>query len=231
LYPKIAALKGSKISAERNRNRALTLYYEHPQKCLFCSQIITINPGQKIPQVKKRKFCSRSCAASYNNARFPKRKSIYSNISESPCTICGDSIPLIKRNNSQYYLRKRCDKCLHVKSNRVRYKNRVLPNIGHLTKKELFSKYGTWQSARSSILQHASVIFHISDKPKKCCVCGYSKHIQICHMKSVSSFDENSLISEINEIKNLNAFCPTHHWEFDNNALDPAHYQIIQNIL
>jgi predicted restriction endonuclease len=58
-----------------------------------------------------------------------------------------------------------------------------------------------------------------SDKPKKCMECGYNKHVEVCHIKSVSEFDEDSLVTEINHIDNLIGLCPTHHWEFDNKLL------------
>lgn len=46
-------------------------------KCIQC-EVDTINP----------KFCSRSCAASYNNKSQPKRKRMTTN----PCKICGSNI-------------------------------------------------------------------------------------------------------------------------------------------
>jgi hypothetical protein len=36
----------------------------------------------------------------------------------------------------------------------------------------------------------------------------------------VADFPDEALISEINNLKNLVALCPTHHWELGNNALD-----------
>ena len=49
-----------------------------------------------------------------------------------------------------------------------------------------------------------------------CAICGYNKHIEIAHIKSVSSFNDEATIGEINSIDNLIALCPTHHWEYDN---------------
>ena len=51
---------------------------------------------------------------------------------------------------------------------------------------------------------------------KKCKVCGYKNHVEVCHIKSVSSFGDNDLITEINSFNNLIGLCPNHHWEFDN---------------
>jgi len=50
----------------------------------------------------------------------------------------------------------------------------------------------------------------------KCAVCGYTKHVEICHRKAISDFPETAVMSEVNAVENLIALCPTHHWEFDN---------------
>jgi len=54
----------------------------------------------------------------------------------------------------------------------------------------------------------------------KCRVCGYEKHVEIAHIKPVKSFPDTAMISEINDIKNLMALCPTHHWEHDHQILN-----------
>ncbi len=90
------------------------------------------------------------------------------------------------------------------------------------SKKEVFDRNKNWQSARSSIRRNAQKIFETSGKEKKCSVCGYKNHVEICHIKSVSSFNDDSLIEEINHIDNLIALCPNHHWEFDNDKHNAA---------
>jgi predicted restriction endonuclease len=50
----------------------------------------------------------------------------------------------------------------------------------------------------------------------KCCICGYTRYTEVCHIKDVSSFPSDTLIKEINDIKNLTCMCRNHHWEFDN---------------
>ncbi|WP_443081868.1 HNH endonuclease [Terrisporobacter sp.] len=50
-------------------------------------------------------------------------------------------------------------------------------------------------------------------------MCGYTNHIEIAHIKAVSDFDDNILISEINNPDNLIGLCPNHHWEYDNGLL------------
>lgn len=48
----------------------------------------------------------------------------------------------------------------------------------------------------------------------------YDKHIEIAHIKAVADFDDGTLVSEINDINNLIALCPNHHWEYDNRLLE-----------
>ena len=59
----------------------------------------------------------------------------------------------------------------------------------------------------------------------KCAICGYDKHADVAHIKSVSSFDDDVLISEINDFKNLIGLCPNHHWEFDAGLIDAIQYK------
>ena len=68
------------------------------------------------------------------------------------------------------------------------------------------------------------VLYINSNKPKQCIVCNYDKHYEVAHIKSVSDFDDGSLISEINNQDNLIALCPNHHWEYDNTDFDITPY-------
>lgn len=54
------------------------------------------------------------------------------------------------------------------------------------------------------------------DSLKKCQKCGYTKHVEVCHKKSISSFDKKTLLTEINSKDNLLFLCPNCHWEHDN---------------
>lgn len=87
------------------------------------------------------------------------------------------------------------------------------------TKGELFSSRKNYQSYRSAIRKHAELTYLKSCKVKKCAICGYDKHIEIAHIKSVSKFDDSATIAEINSIENLIALCPNHHWEYDSGIL------------
>ena len=65
----------------------------------------------------------------------------------------------------------------------------------------------------------------------RCIICGYDKHIEIAHIKAVSDFADESLISEINHINNIIPLCPNHHWEYDNNAMNENEKRIIEKYM
>jgi hypothetical protein len=88
------------------------------------------------------------------------------------------------------------------------------------TKGELLKSRKNYNSYRAYISKHANEVFKLHNyKEIKCAVCGYDKYVDVAHIKSVSSFSEDTLIYEINDIKNLIGLCPNCHWEYDNGLL------------
>ncbi len=49
----------------------------------------------------------------------------------------------------------------------------------------------------------------------KCANCGYDKHVEVAHIKAISSFPETATIREVNDSSNLISLCPNCHWELD----------------
>lgn len=52
-----------------------------------------------------------------------------------------------------------------------------------------------------------------------CQVCGYSAHVELAHIKPISSFDILTTLGEVNHPSNILVLCPNHHWEFDSGLL------------
>ena len=50
---------------------------------------------------------------------------------------------------------------------------------------------------------------------KICQHCGYDKHVEVCHIKPIHSFPEDTLVSIINDKSNILILCPNCHWEHD----------------
>jgi uncharacterized protein YneF (UPF0154 family) len=175
------------------RARALKRYNDNPNICKYCLKAIAIQEGQKIGNIRDKKFCNHSCAAKFSN---------HSRVRPSPnpkpirfCKICLTVVVLVRRII--------CDKCKEI-------------TLGSRTKGELFKTRSNWQSARSAIRRHASVVWGASGKKLECEACGYNTYVEIAHIKAVSDFSDEALIQEINAIDNLKALCPNHHWELDN---------------
>lgn len=53
-------------------------------------------------------------------------------------------------------------------------------------------------------------------RQQKCERCGYDKHVETCHVKSICDFDENEFVCVVNSNDNLLLLCPNCHWEHDN---------------
>lgn len=147
-------------------------------------------------QTTNPKFCSRSCAAIYNNKKQPKRKP------ESFCKDCGKP-----NTRSRTY----CKDCWPKHATR---------DWSKVTIKELRGEGSANYGGRYPVIRHLSRKWYKkSGRPMKCSVCGYSLHVEICHIKDVNKFDESTSIAEVNRLDNLVALCKNHHWEFDNNHL------------
>ena len=187
-------LKGGIACGVLNKAAALQRYYRNPNRCLWCKLIIRVPDGiSKVGATRRKKFCNRSCAASFNNSGHPKRVTV-----PRKCRVCG------AQANGKF-----ATMCKGCRPNWTR-------RIGNMTIKELNEKCRNKFSVRNIIRAHAQRVYRQSDLPKFCAVCSYSRHIEVAHRKAIKEFSETSLVKLINDLLNLVALCPTHHWEFDN---------------
>lgn len=159
-------------------------------KCLNCAK--EFNKSTSEIKRSPNHFCSKSCAASLNGKKFPKRMKII-----KLCKHCGVEIP-----------RKRtvCDKC-----------NPSIVDWNNITLEEARSsrKY----QLNSRIRDKSREIYIQSGAPQLCFICGYNKTFHVCHIKPISTFSLDTKISEINALSNIIALCPNHHWELDHGIL------------
>lgn len=205
-------------------------YLFNPKKCAYC--------GVTLPYEKKRnKYCSHSCAAKVNNKNYSKKykKSlVYANL-DNILTYHDDELVNIfnmSKNMTNFVhkigingrlteaLKKYLNTRLHSLGLNINDLKNKKGNLSrYRTKKDLFGNRKNWQSARSYIRKDAAIVYEKENGDMCCVLCGYDKHIEICHIKSVSSFGDNAMICEINHVDNLVALCPNHHWEFDNGLI------------
>ncbi len=134
------------------------------------------------------KFCSRSCSARVNGKLYPKRSL------EGKCRKCDKSI----RSSRKY-----CKQCR--------------PGLTFLDPeipiKTLFVKNNKTASKFVKIRNHAKQL--IRNRKQKCSHCGWDKHVECCHIKSISDFSEDTPIRTVNHPDNLILLCPNCHWVFD----------------
>ena len=152
------------------------------------------------------------------------------------CQNCGKVINLDGRQKPAAIKKKKfCNHSCAAKFNNLnvdRWRGKRVPKLKPLPKKtiadetkaEVRAKAKTFQYYQIYINRHARKTYESSGKPKVCKVCGYSLHVEICHIKDVKDFPGSALISEINHIDNLVTLCRNHHWEFDHGhiKLDPS---------
>lgn len=52
-----------------------------------------------------------------------------------------------------------------------------------------------------------------------CQVCGYSLHVELAHIKPISSFSEETPLTVVNDPTNILVLCRNHHWEQEHGFL------------
>jgi predicted HNH restriction endonuclease len=70
------------------------------------------------------------------------------------------------------------------------------------------------------VRQGARTAMKRSGITKKCYICSYDKHVEVCHRRPIHEFSLFILVKEINSLSNLVYLCPNCHWEFDHGMLD-----------
>lgn len=155
-------------------------------KCLNCQNIIS----------SKQRYCN-SC---FESGKFTKKFTGPSQeyLSKIRSEVCSDCLMNIQPNKH-----KRCHSCYlaHIKDT----------NANTTLKEYQIGLKKPHTKLRSLSQKKALKIF----PNPTCCICGYSTYVEVCHIKGISEFLDESLVSEINALGNLTFLCPNHHKEFD----------------
>jgi len=163
-------------------------------KCIFC-ETETTNP----------RFCSRSCAVSFNNSAHPKR--------ERKTARCRCGEPITSYRNTV------CDRCNPVGKVKISDGTRI--SRSDATKQDVLT--GDTQRFRR-IRENARQVASRCGKLGSCQVCGYSIHVDACHLVAIKDFNDDTRISVINHPSNLVGLCRNHHWELDHGILSPESF-------
>ena len=157
--------------------------------CLSC-QCPTENP----------KFCSKSCAAQYNNRLFPKRTK-----RDRHCQKCLCLVGVGRRL---------CNDCLTVWKKKIKDGSRV--PYERVTKGDVLTE----DSQRfRRIRETARKVALEAGYLHECSECGYTIHVEACHITPIKEFPDTALLSDINATSNLIGLCRNHHWELDHGFL------------
>lgn len=66
------ATAGGKARGHAERIEALSRYHTTPHFCMHCGRMLEVG-DRRVADVRKKKFCNSSCAASMNNKLYPNR--------------------------------------------------------------------------------------------------------------------------------------------------------------
>lgn len=156
------------------------------------------NCAQCGTETKNPKFCSRSCTAVYNNKIFPKRK-LNKLCNKESCN-----------NVVKSYRHVLCELHFNEQKNN-KFEHKTIAQCRDFY--SLKGKHKSWLNVR--IRQYAR-LWHKDLTKLPCFKCGYNKHVELAHIKPVSSFPDDTLIKVVNSKENVIQLCPNCHWEFDN---------------
>lgn len=135
-------------------------------------------------------FCSRQCSTIYVASILKKVKIVC-------CKKCSTEFQKI---GFESY----CQNCIN--SNEIPYKRNLLK----LTKKEAGHRVARNSSTR--IMRKSSI-------ERACFICGFNKFVEVCHIRAISDFPDETLLEVINNLNNLIYLCPNCHWELDHEFL------------
>lgn len=149
---KEAGKLGGQANSIVSRQRALDKYYKEPSICKYCGKIIEVKDYEKPSDVKKRKFCNRSCSASFTN-KFTENKYYI-----KYCLNCNKELKKSKHYNIRNYCNNECQREYQYNQYIHRWKDELETGIkgkyyisNHI-RRYLFEKYDS-----------------------KCCKCGWSE--------------------------------------------------------
>lgn len=171
--------------------------------------------GSFIIPKKEANHCSRQCANSRNVSGEMAEK-IKNSIIEynekngtsrpvAYCAYCGKKLRNYKNKNCI-----ECTKKIKKDGLQKRTLEEEMKRRGANERKNVYQ--GIRNDSRKKMLN--------SEIEKKCFICGYDKHVEVCHIKPINSFELGSMIEEINDFGNLMFLRPNHHWEIDNGILE-----------
>lgn len=157
--------------------------------CLHCGNDFSV----KHPSDPK-KYCSHSCAATVNNREHPKRKKVIRICRACPCPCEGASVFCTAHQQKDA-------------------RDHTLADVADMMSAK--GKHPSWRWAYVRSLNRSW------NEPlgRRCLVCGYTHHVELAHIRAISTFPLTTTLQVVNDPSNVLGLCPNHHWEFDHGLL------------
>lgn len=155
----------------------------------------------------KNNFCTKSCAAQFNNLgkqKNPPRIRI--------CKNCGNNFTNIGKRRGTIL----CKECAERHNTKINY-YKSCTILQYHSLPSVKNKHPSWLNAHVRNFAR-SWNKHLTKLP--CQKCGYTFHVELCHIKAIKSFGPEDILGVINSPENLLVLCRNHHWEFDNSILN-----------
>lgn len=178
--------------------------------CSRCDVVFTKVKSQIEKSKSGRHFCSRICSASFNNKGVARNKPVLRN-----CNLCLGNFENINGHRS----RSRCPDCVNGFPTFFEMRRN---NLENLTIGEVKNKFRSKEKHPSWKNHYARCLNRSWNKElirKPCYVCNYELHVELCHIKAISDFDDSATIGEVNDKSNIVQLCRNCHWEYDNGLL------------
>lgn len=179
---------GGLIGGAKLKQLSIEKYYKNPSVCLQCGKVIEIKEGQRIANIKHKRFCNSSCAAFYNNARRLKKSKI--------CPVCKEKF--YNKSKKQIYCSDEC------------YRGQLKIISEKVISDWLVGKISGSEPNDPQALKNSIRNYLIEQENYKCSVCGWSE-INPFNNKYPLEIDHIDGDSLNNRPKNLRVLCPNCH--------------------
>lgn len=173
--------------------------------CKNCSTKFT----KLLSNIKRTKnhFCSKSCAATYNNKGRQKNPPTI-----RTCKHCNSKFTRNKLNKRSTTLCADCRAKFDIRSDFLK----TLTLGEYQAKESVADKHPSWLNSHIRGLNRS---WNKDMTKLPCANCNYDKHVELCHKKAITSFSLTTTLGEINARENNIQLCRNCHWEYDHGLL------------
>lgn len=123
------------------------------------------------------------------------------------CKDCGKNFQRENKIRSKY--------CTECRKSPEYYKNSTIGE--YRNKLSLKNKHRSWIHAHVRLFARA---WNKDLMKYGCQKCGYSFHVEMAHIKPISSFPDEAKLGIVNSPENILILCRNHHWELDHGLLN-----------